>query len=175
MKKLLVLGSILFALSASAQEGKKVEKTELGSNVSELLNKSDYYGLSVEQLEKIKLRKESIGKEFREISTNQSLSGKDKAMKKKALSESFKKDINSILSDDQRTLWTTEEMNKKINKSAKKGIEYKLELLELEYESNLKNLERNHKADKNFESMKNELKAKYKTQKEDLKAQQDLL
>lgn len=178
MKKLLLLaGGILFALSMNAQEKSDVKTAKMGdSSISELLNKKDYYGLSEEQFEKIKQRKESIGEEFRAIGQDNSLSEQEKKLKKKKLSQNLKNDINEILSQEQQTLWMSEEMNRKINKSAQKSIDYKLELLELEYESNLKSIENNYKNDKDvLKSKKDELKAKYKTQKDELKKQKDLL
>jgi predicted nuclease with TOPRIM domain len=69
----------------------------------------------------------------------------------------------------------SEQMNRKINKSAQQGIDYKLELLELEHESNLKYLEKNSKDKEALMSKKEELNAKYKAEKEELEKQKSLL
>jgi hypothetical protein len=160
----------------NAQQGNTKDKAELGgSGISELLEKKDYYGLSEEQVEKIKQTKESLAKEFRAIGQDNSLSGKEKGLKKKTLAQNFKNDINKILSQEQQTLWMSEQMNRKINKSAQQGIDYKLELLELEHESNLKYLEKNSKDKEALMSKKEELNAKYKAEKEELEKQKSLL
>ncbi|TDS51434.1 hypothetical protein [Myroides indicus] len=176
MRRLLLIGGILFTLNVNAQQENTKDKAELGGRgISELLEKKDYYGLSEEQVEKIKQTKERLAKEFRAIGQDNSLSGKEKGLKKKTLAQNFKNDINKILSQEQQTLWMSEQMNRKINKSAQKGIDYKLELLELEHESNLKYLEKNSKDKETLKSKKEELNAKYKSEKEDLEKQKSLL
>lgn len=178
MRNLVTLGLAFIACSAMAQQTtfKEVEDFKQGKSVSELLEKSEYFGLTADQKKRIEEKKAGIGAEFKAISKDKKLSEVEKKKKKEALALTLRNDVNSILTEGQKGLWNSEEMTEKINKSAKKSIEYKLELLELEYETGEKQLENKYASDKNkLDSEKKKLKEKYKAEKEVLKKQKESL
>lgn len=178
MRKLATLGLMFIACTAMAQQPtfKEVEDFKQSKSVSELLEKATYFGLTEGQKKQIEERKEQIGTDFQAISKNKKLSDSEKKKQKAVLATTLKNDVNAILTEGQKGLWNSEEMTKKINKSAKKSLEYKLELLELEYETEERQLENKYAKDKGkMNTEKNVLKEKYKAEKEALKKQKEAL
>lgn len=178
MRKLATLGLMLIACTAMAQQTtfREVADFKESKSVSELLEKATYFGLTEGQKKQIEERKEQIGAEFKAISKNKKLSDSEKKKQKEALAVALKNDVNALLTDGQKGLWNSEEMTKRINKSAKKSLEYKLELLELEYETEVRQLENKYGKDKNkLNAEKSALKDKYKAEKEAYKKQKEAL
>lgn len=176
MKKVLLLGTFLFALNINAQSHKKDVESDYEKSASELLDRSDYYGISADQRNRIIERKRTIGREFAAIGRDRSLSGREKGMKKRELSMSFRNDIHSILNESQNTKWNNDSYYKYGNNSKKNEIEYKIDLLEIEYERDIKNIEIKYKNDNYRRKIeKNNRKAEYKRKKAELKRQKDNL
>ncbi|MGL5275806.1 hypothetical protein SAMN04488018_110109 [Myroides marinus] len=177
MKRVLLLGTLLFTMhNIYAQSPKKNVESNYEKSSSELLNRSEYYELTADQRNRIIERKRSIGREFAAIGRDHSLTGREKGQKKRQLSMSFRNDIYAILNESQKVKWDKESYNKYQVSTAKAEIEYKLELLEIEYEKDIKNIEtkyRNNDSKRKLE--KNNRKAEYKLQKSELKRLKDNL
>lgn len=178
MRKLATLGLMLIACTAMAQQTtfKEVVDFKESKSVSELLEKATYFGLTEGQKKQIEERKEQIGAEFKAVLKDKKLSDSEKKKQREALAIVLKGDVNALLTDGQKGLWNSEEMTKKINKSAKKSLEYKLELLELEYETEVRQLENKYGKDKSkLNAEKDALKERYKAEKEAYKKQKEAL
>ena len=178
MRKLATLGLLFIASTAMAQQTtfKEVADFKESKSVSELLEKATYFGLTDGQKKQIEERKEQIEAEFKAVLKDKKLSDSEKKKQKEALAMGLKEDVNALLTDGQKGLWNSEEMTKKINKSAKKSLEYKLELLELEYETEVRQLENKYGKDRSkLNAKKSALKDKYKAEKEVYKKQKEAL
>lgn len=176
MKRILLLGALLMCLQTNAQSSKKENVSDYEKSSSELLDRSEYYGLSPDQKNKIIERKKTIGWEYAAIGRDRSLNGREKGQKKRALSESFRNDINAILNESQITKWNSQSTYKYHQNIAKEKIEYKLEVLELEYDKDIKLIEHQYKKDSYTQKIKkNERKQVYKQAKAELKRIKDTL
>lgn len=176
MRRVLVLGTLLLVTSLYAQSPKKNKQVEYEISTSELLDRGEYYDLTAEQRANIIERKRRIGREFEAIGRDRSLSGREKGLKKRELAISFRQDIYIILNDSQKVKWDKASHHKYQNKRNKEDIEYQLDLLEIEYERDIKNIEIIYKNnDSKRKIAKNNRKAEYKQQKAILKRQKDKL
>lgn len=164
-----VLFAVTLGYSQNKQENKKGEEAY---DVSELVTKSDYYGLSITQREKLIARKKTIGREYAAIGRDRNLSGYEKGVKKRELSLRIQEDIRAILNEEQYDKWSNYTTYQHKNKSINEEIELQLERLEKEYEQDIKRIERQYKNDKyTLKNEKNKRKVAYKTEKERLKSQ----
>lgn len=176
MRRVLVLGTLLLVTGLYAQSPKKSKLVEYEISTSELLDRGEYYDLTAEQRSNIIERKRRIGREFEAIGRDRSLSGREKGLKKRELAISFRQDIYIILNDSQKVKWDKASHHKYQNKRSKEDIEYQLDLLEIEYERDIKNIEIIYKNnDSKRKIAKNNRKAEYKQQKAVLKRQKDKL
>ncbi|AJA69080.1 hypothetical protein HX045_14625 [Myroides odoratimimus] len=176
MRRVLVLGALLVFTSIYAQSPKNSKQTDYEVSASELLDKGEYYKLTESQRTKIIERKRTIGREFEAIGRDRSLSGREKGLKKRELARSFRQDIYIILNDSQKVKWDKASHHKYQNKSYKNDIEHQLDMLEIEYERDIKNIEIIYKDnDSKRKIAKNNRKAEYKQQKAILKRQKDKL
>ncbi|WP_010253812.1 hypothetical protein [Myroides injenensis] len=176
MKRVLLLGALLFCMGINAQNHKNSPENDYDRSATELLSKSDYYGLTFEQRKKIINRKKTIGREFAAIGRDRSLSGWEKGEKKRELAQSFRNDIYAILDSNQKKKWDSYAEYKFEVNNKKNDIEYKLDVLELEYEKDIKTIERQYRNDEyTMKLKKKERKAEYKAKKEELKKQKDQL
>lgn len=177
MKKYVLFAAFLMVTAINAQEVHKNQQN--GTDLSELVNRGDYYGLSLEQKNKLIARKKTIGREYAAIGRDRSLSGYEKGVKKRELSQQIQADIRAILNEDQYSKWSKYNENQYKgkayaykNKGSKEDIERRIDLLESEYEQDIKKIEREYRNDKYaLKREKNNRKALYKKERQKLKDQ----
>lgn len=175
MKKYIVLVACLLVTTIQAQHVN--EPNQNNNDISDLLDRGEEYRLSAKQKEQLVARKKKIGREYAAIGKDRSLSGYEKGMKKRALSQEIEDDIRAILYEEQYLKWSN------YNQQKYKGdyyeydalhdeIEAKIDRLEKEYEQDIKRIEQTYSRDKNaLKREKNKRKALYKNEKQRLKAQ----
>lgn len=161
--------------------GQQVESKDfLGSNptssISELLERSDYYGLTTKQTNAIEEKKAAYVRTAAALSADRTMTADVKSSKKAAAVSGLQQDVEALLTDAQRGLWASEILQTKINKSAQKSMDYKLELLALAYETDVKQLEHKYQDDtERLAKEKEQLKAAYLKENEVLKKQKEKL
>ncbi|HAD78148.1 MAG TPA: hypothetical protein DCF99_00145 [Flavobacteriaceae bacterium] len=167
MKKVLIFGFTLFAMSSYAQHRPNDGNNR---NVDILIERSDYYDISSSQKNKIIALKKQASKDFERIGRDRNLSGYEKGRRKREISNNLQRDIDKILNDNQRYKWS----NSHRDDYYKNRIDNRLERLEDEYERDIKRIERNYFHDKNLMKRKKEIrKAEYKRAKERMKNAKD--
>lgn len=167
-KTLLSLLFLAFALTASSQE----------------FNEENYYKgiesyqdlrLSSEQIAKIKKLKREKGPKFAAIGKDRSLTGYEKGQKKRELAQKYRNEIQSILTQDQVSIWEKKHSKLSADNSMKDIIsdsfDDSLDALEAKYKAEKKAIENNYLLSKEERKTKEKaLKSAYKAEKEKLKA-----
>ena len=172
MKKYVVGLAFLMVTTLYAQQGQRNQQNSV--DISELVDRSETYGISLEQKEKLIARKRTIGREYAAINRDRSLSGYEKGLKKRKLSEQIRSDIRSILNDDQYQKWEYYQAKHDSHEVKKDALEEKIDRLEKEYEQDIKQIERQYKNDKyTLKREKNKRKSRYKTERQKLKDQRN--
>lgn len=168
MKKFLIFGFALCALSSYAQHRPNDGNDR---NVDVLIERSDYYGISNSQKNKIIALKRQASKDFERIGRDRSIAGYEKGRRKREISIQLQHDIDRILNDSQRYKWSNSHYD---NDYYKDRIDDRLDRLEDEYERDIKRIEHRYSYDKNLMKRKKEIrKAEYKRAKERLKNVKD--
>ena len=163
MKKFLIFGFTLCTISSFAQHRPNDGKDK---NVDVLIEKSDYYGISDGQRNKIIALKKQASNDYQRIRRDRSLSGYEKGRKKREVSYNLQRDIDKILNDSQRYKWS----NTHKEDYYKDRIDNRLDHLEDEYERDIKRIENKYSYDKKLMKRKKEIrKQEYKREKERLK------
>lgn len=146
MRKYVLIAAFLTMTALHAQKGPKHHEKE--TNISTLVDQSEYYNLSPEQREKLIARKKRIGREYAAIGRDHSLSGDEKGAKKRELSKQIQADIREILTEEQYSEWSTSKSKHHKHPIEKEDIEHKIEHLEREYEKDYKRIEHQYRNDK---------------------------
>lgn len=167
MKKFLIFGFALCTLSSYAQHRPNDGNDR---DVEILIERSDYYGISNSQKNKIIALKRQASKDFERIGRDRNLSGYEKGRRKREVSIKLQRDIDKILNDSQRYKWS----NSHKDDYYKDRIDDRLDRLEDEYERDIKRIEHRYSYDKELMKRKKEIrKAEYKRAKERLKNVKD--
>lgn len=174
MKKYVFSVAFLMVTAIHAQQVQKNQQNNV--DILELVDRSNSYGISLEQKERLIARKRTIGREYAAINRDRSLSGYERSIKKRELSQKIQSDIRAILNEDQYGKWEKHYSNYDANSATKEALELQIDRLEKEYEQDIKQIEQRYRNDKyTLKHEKNKRKSHYKSERQKLKDQRDLL
>lgn len=172
MKKILIILFVntftLFIHAQSAQNENYYKGIESYRNLQ----------LTSEQIAKIKELRRTASYEFAAIGKDQSLSGREKGLKKRERALILKQDIENVLTKEQITNWESKHVKytslNDIKDEISNNYESKLDALEEKYDAEISMIENNRSLSKEErKSQKALLKQKYKTEKKKLKEEKD--
>lgn len=170
MKKGVLLAAFFATMAIQAQQVQQNQPEN--ADISTLVNQSESYGLSPAQREKLIARKKTIGKEYAAIGRDRSLSGYEKGVKKRALSQQIQEDIRAILNEEQYGQWSTYQRKYHQYDTRNEEIENQIDRLEQDYEQDIKAIEYQYRNDKyTLKKEKNKRKTRYKSERQKLKDQ----